>query len=48
MDTFEEEKPVDLDEVVREIRELNKKSAEVDREIKKSCDELGIEDHFNG
>lgn len=47
VDTFEEEEPVDIDEVVREIRELNKKSAEVDREIKKYCDELGIEAPFN-
>ncbi|CDG64581.1 type I restriction-modification system, M subunit [Methanobacterium sp. MB1] len=47
VDTFEEEEPVDLDEVVREIRELNKKSVEVDREIKKYCDELGIEAPFN-
>lgn len=47
VDTFEEEEPVDLDGVVREVRELNKKSAEVDREIKKYCDELGIEAPFN-
>ncbi|AIS31110.1 type I restriction-modification system subunit M [Methanobacterium formicicum] len=47
VDTFEEEEPVDLDAVVREIRELNKKSAEVDKEIKKYCDELGIEAPFN-
>ena len=47
VDNFEEEEPVDLDEVVKEIRELNKKSVEVDREIKKYCDELGIEAPFN-
>ncbi len=47
VDTFEEEKPVNLDEVVKEIRELDKKSAEVDKEIKKYCDELGIESPFN-
>jgi len=47
VDTFEEEEPVDLDEVVREIRELDKKSVEVDREIEKYCDELGIEAPFN-
>ncbi len=47
VDTFEEEEPVNLDEVVKEIRELNKKSVEVDREIKKYCDELGIEAPLN-
>lgn len=46
VDTFEEEEPVDLDEIVIEIRELNKKSAEVDNVIKKYCDELGIEAPF--
>jgi type I restriction enzyme M protein len=47
VDNFEEEEPVDLDAVVREIRELNKKSAEVDKEIKKYCDELCIEAPLN-
>lgn len=46
VDTFEEEEPVDLDEVVREIREINRKTKEIDKEIKKCCDELGIQAPF--
>jgi len=46
VDTFEEEEPVDLDQVVKEIRENNRKSKEIDKEIKKFCDELGIEAPF--
>ncbi|MDR0912754.1 MAG: type I restriction-modification system subunit M [Methanobrevibacter sp.] len=46
VDTFEEEEPIDLDEVVEEIRELQEEEKEIDEEIKKFCDELGIEAPF--
>ena len=43
VDTFEEEEPIDLDEVVSELKKINKEMKEVDVEIKKYCDELGIQ-----
>ena len=43
VDTFEEEEPIDLDEVVAELRKINEEMKEVDAEIKKYCDELGIQ-----
>ena len=43
VDTFEEEEPIDLDEVVSELRKINEEMKEVDAEIKKYCDELGIQ-----
>lgn len=43
VDTFEEEEPIDLDEVVKELKQVSKEMEEVDKEIKKYCDELGIE-----
>jgi len=46
VDTFEEEEPIDLKEVVREIREIDKKSLEIDEKIRIYCDELGIESPF--
>ncbi len=42
VDTFEEEEPVDLDEVVKELESIGEEIKEVDKEIKKYCDELGI------
>ena len=42
VDTFEEEEPVDLDEVVKELEKIEAEMKEVDAEIKKYCDELGI------
>lgn len=42
VDTFEEEEPIDLDEVVDELEKISKEMEEVDKEIKKYCDELGI------
>lgn len=42
VDTFEEEEPIDLDEVCNEIEKISKEMKEVDEEIKKYCDELGI------
>ena len=43
VDTFEEEEPIDLDEVVSELRKINEEMKKVDAEIKKYCDELGIQ-----
>lgn len=43
VDTFEEEEPIDLDEVVDNLRQINEEMKEVDVEIKKYCDELGID-----
>lgn len=43
VDTFEEEEPTDLREVVLNLREINDEMKEVDAEIKKYCDELGID-----
>lgn len=43
VDTFEEEEPIDLDEVVREIRKIDEEMKEVDAKIIKYCKELGIE-----
>ena len=43
VDTFEEEEPIDLDEVVFELKKINEEIKEVDAEIKKYCDELGIQ-----
>lgn len=42
VDTFEEEEPIDLDEVVDELEKIAKEMEDVDKEIKKYCDELGI------
>ena len=42
VDTFEEEEPIDLDEVVLELEKIDKEMKEVDAEIQKYCDELGI------
>ena len=42
VDTFEEEEPIDLDEVCDELEKIAKEMEDVDREIKKYCDELGI------
>lgn len=46
VDTFEEEEPIDLAKVSKEIKEINKEMIEVDKEIKKYCDELGIDTPF--
>ena len=42
VDTFEEEEPIDLDEVVDELEKIESEMEKVDAEIKKYCDELGI------
>lgn len=46
VDTFEEEEEIDLDAVVAEIRELDKKSIEIDEQIAKYTKQLGIEPPF--
>ncbi|MCZ3367267.1 MULTISPECIES: type I restriction-modification system subunit M [Methanobacterium] len=43
VDTFEEEEPVDLDAVVKELESLETEIKTIDQEIKKYCDELGID-----
>ena len=42
VDTFEEEEPINLDEVCDELDKISVEMEEVDKEIKKYCDELGI------
>ncbi len=46
VDTFEEEEEIDLDEVVAQIRKIDKDSTKLDAQIKKYTDELGIESPF--
>ena len=43
VDTFEEEEQIDLNQVVSELKKINDEMKEVDAEIKKYCDELGIQ-----
>ena len=42
VDTFEEEEPIDLDEVCDGLEKISEEMDKVDSEIKKFCDELGI------
>ncbi|MCK9151538.1 type I restriction-modification system subunit M [Methanobacterium alcaliphilum] len=42
VDTFEEEEPVDLDALVLELEKIEDEIIEVDAEIEKYCNELGI------
>jgi type I restriction enzyme M protein len=46
VDTFEEEEPVDLEEVSEKIREINKEMEDIDEEIEEYCKELGIDTPF--
>lgn len=46
VDTFEEEEPVDLDAVAKELKKLQVEEVELQKEIAKYCDELGIERPF--
>jgi type I restriction enzyme M protein len=41
VDTFEEEAPVDMDAVRKDIKQLNKEIEETKKEINKFLDELG-------
>ncbi len=43
VDTFEEEEPIDLDEIYADLKQIAIKMEDVDEEIKKYCDELGIQ-----
>ncbi len=42
VDTFEEEEPIDLDEVCDELERISEEMDKVDAEIEKYCKELGI------
>jgi type I restriction enzyme M protein len=46
VDTFEEEEPIDLAEVTKEIKSLQSKESEIDAKIAKYTEELGIESPF--
>lgn len=46
VDTFEEEEPVDLDAVSKELKDLNASIEETDKVIEGYCKELGIEMPF--
>lgn len=46
VDTFEEEEPIDLDEVTTKIRDIDSKMEEVNKEIKDYCDQLNINTPF--
>ena len=46
VDTFEEEEPIDLDNVVKEIKKIDKEMIEVDKKIAEYCKELGIDMPF--
>ena len=42
VDTFEEEEPIDIQAVMKEIKELEGKRAELDKEIEGYLKELGL------
>jgi type I restriction enzyme M protein len=46
VDTFEEEKPIDIEEVSRELKTLDEEIQLNDKEIEKFCNELGISTPF--
>ena len=46
VDTFEEEEPVDMDAVVKDLRTLEVNMQETDKTIAGFCKELGIESPF--
>ena len=46
VDTFEEEEPIDIDEVAKNIKELQAKESQIDKEIEGFCKELGIDTPF--
>jgi len=46
VDTFEEEEPIDIEEVSRELKTLDEEIQLNDKEIEKFCNELGISAPF--
>jgi len=48
VDTFEEEEPIDLAEVSKEINKIDSEMIETDKKITKYCKELGINSPFGG
>ena len=46
VDTFEEEEPVDLAAVARELKSLDAEMAQLDAQIRDYCAQLGIESPF--
>ena len=46
VDTFEEDEPVDLESISKELNELNDKVLKIDDEILRYCKELGINTPF--
>lgn len=48
VDTFEEEEPIDLDEVIDELEKVHEEMKEFDKEIQKYCEELGLGPLFSG
>ncbi len=43
VDTFDEEEPVDIKGVVKEIKDIDRDMKKIDTRIKKGCKELGVE-----
>jgi len=46
VDTFEEEEEIDIDAVAKELKKLQEEEKEIQKEIAKFCEELGIEKPF--
>jgi type I restriction enzyme M protein len=46
VDTFEEEEPIDIDEVAKELMDLNANEINLQNKIAGFCEELGIEKPF--
>ena len=42
VDTFEEEEPIDLDQVQQELTDIDKEIAKIELEINKQLKELGV------
>ena len=48
VDTSEKEEEIDLGQVVKDMKDIDKEIANVSAELKKSFDELGLEFPFEG
>ncbi len=46
VDTFEEEEPIDIEAVVKELKELNEKEGDLEKAIAGFCEELKIQTPF--